>query len=134
MCRRFGTNRTRSAANVATGCQISLVPRTVDLALASARIPAVSRALDLVLNLPKTVFMVRCTQRSRRPAAGRTPIRDQIAENCAAMLEAPDRIQGFLRRLTPSARGNLLIELEPLGLFGRGTTRPPRYLPQPSAG
>src|SRR5260370_40886172 len=34
------------------------------------------------------------------------------------MIEAPDRIQEFLRRLTPSARGNLLIELERLELCG----------------
>src|SRR5260370_798398 len=34
------------------------------------------------------------------------------------MIEAPDRIQEFLRRLTPSARGNLLLELERLELCG----------------
>jgi hypothetical protein len=34
------------------------------------------------------------------------------------VIEAPDRIQEFLRRLTPLARGNLLIELERLELCG----------------
>jgi hypothetical protein len=34
------------------------------------------------------------------------------------MIEAPDRIQEFLRRLTPLARANLLIELERLELCG----------------
>src|SRR5260370_1831708 len=34
------------------------------------------------------------------------------------MIEAPDRIQEFLRRLTPLARGNLLIELERLEVCG----------------
>ena len=34
------------------------------------------------------------------------------------MIEAPDRIQEFLRRMTPQARGNLLIELERLELCG----------------
>jgi len=34
------------------------------------------------------------------------------------MIEAPDRIQEFLRRLTPLARGDLLIELERLEVCG----------------
>src|SRR5216683_7716833 len=56
--------------------------------------------------------------RSRPHAAGRSPTRNQISENYAAMIEAPDRIQEFLRRLTPLARGNLLIELERLEVCG----------------
>jgi hypothetical protein len=34
------------------------------------------------------------------------------------MIEAPDRIQEYLKRLTPSARGTLLIELERLEVCG----------------
>ncbi len=34
------------------------------------------------------------------------------------MIEAPDRIQQYLKRLTPLARGNLLIELERLEVCG----------------
>src|SRR5216683_7515808 len=54
--------------------------------------------------------------RSRLLTAGLS--RNQTAENYAAMIEAPDRIQEFLRRLTPLARGNLLIELERLEVCG----------------
>ena len=35
-----------------------------------------------------------------------------------AMIEAPDRIQEYLKRLMPLARGNLLIELERLEVCG----------------
>jgi len=34
------------------------------------------------------------------------------------MIEAPDRIQEYLKRLMPLARGNLLIELERLEVCG----------------
>src|SRR3981081_3654136 len=51
--------------------------------------------------------------RSRLHATDRSSIPYQIAENYAAMTLA-DRIQEFLKRLTPLARGNLLIELERL--------------------
>src|SRR5437879_1104740 len=42
---------------------------------------------------------------------------NQIAESHAAMIQ-PDRIQEYLKRLTPLARGNLLIELERLEVCG----------------
>src|SRR5216684_3577857 len=54
--------------------------------------------------------------RSRLLTAGLS--RNQTAENYTAMIEAPDRIQQYLKRLTPLARGNLLIELERLEVCG----------------
>src|SRR5713101_5223273 len=60
--------------------------------------------------------MVRCTQ-------GHAHMRQtdgciKLRKNYTAMIEAPDRIQEFLRRLTPLARGDLLIELERLEVCG----------------
>ena len=78
----------------------------------------VSRALNLLLNLRRPAFLDCLPVRTRGNACVRRASTDTIRLRKSLAMMHPDRIDDYLQQLTPSARSNLLTELERLEVCG----------------
>src|SRR5258707_1596119 len=78
----------------------------------------VSRALNILLNLRRPAFLDCLPVRTRGNACVRRANADTIRLRKSLAMMHPERIDDYLQRLTPSARSNLLTELERLEVCG----------------